>query len=57
MTQDYKEALYNQFGRERISVRQVDELVGLARGVCADGLLNHAEVEFLQKWLATNLVD
>ena len=48
------EALYNRFGGERISSRQIDELTGLARGLCADGVLNQAEVEFLQKWLATN---
>lgn len=48
------EALLNRFGSERITSRQVDELTGLARGLCADGVLNQAEVEFLQKWLAAN---
>ena len=46
--------LHNVFGRDRISVRQVDELIGIARGLCADGVLNDAEVEFLQKWLVVN---
>lgn len=55
MSDDRKDALYNQFGRERISSRQVDELIGLARGVCADGFLNQAEVEFVEKWLAANM--
>lgn len=55
MTSERNEYLYNRFGGERISSRQVDELIGLARGVCADGLLNQAEVEFLEKWLAANL--
>src|ERR1700752_4548484 len=49
-----KEELYNVFGRDRISVRQIDELIGIARGLCADGVLNDAEVEFLQKWLVVN---
>jgi NAD-dependent DNA ligase len=49
------EELYNRFGRQRIASRQIDELTGLARGLCADGILNQAEVEFLQKWLAANL--
>jgi hypothetical protein len=31
------EAELNKFGRERISSRQIDELTGLARGLCADG--------------------
>lgn len=47
--------MHNQLGGDRITARQVDELVGLARGVAADGDLNVAEVEFLQKWLAANL--
>lgn len=50
------EELYNRLGDDRITSRQIDELVGLARGVAADGDLNQAEVEFLQKWLAANLV-
>lgn len=46
---------YNRVGGDRISSRQVDELIGLARGVAADGTINTAEVEFLQKWLAANI--
>ncbi len=46
--------LLNRLGSDRITARQIDELVGLARGVAADGDLNQAEVEFLQKWLAAN---
>ncbi|WP_337188665.1 BRCT domain-containing protein [Phenylobacterium sp.] len=49
-----EEALLNQLGADRISARQIDELIGLARGLAADGDLNQAEVEFLQKWLAAN---
>jgi NAD-dependent DNA ligase len=45
---------YNRIGNERISTRQVDELIGLAHGLSADGVLNQAEIEFLQKWLAAN---
>lgn len=55
MTDQRNEEVYNRFGHERISSRQVDELIGLARGVCADGLLNQAEVEFIEKWLAANV--
>lgn len=46
---------YNRVGGDRISSRQVDELIGLARGLAADGSINKAEVEFLQKWLAAGL--
>lgn len=48
--------LLNRFGGDRIASRQIDELVGLARGVAADGDINQAEAEFLQKWLAANVV-
>jgi hypothetical protein len=49
------EAFYNTVGGDRITDRQIDELVGLARGIAADGAINQAEVEFLQKWLAANM--
>jgi len=45
---------YNRVGGDRISSRQIDELIGLARGIAIDGNLDRAEVEFLQKWLAAN---
>jgi NAD-dependent DNA ligase len=49
------DTLYLKFGKERISSRQIDELIGLSRGLLADGKLNQAEIEFLQKWLVANL--
>lgn len=49
------EQFLNRVGNERISDRQVDELVGLAKGVAADGIITQGEVEFLQKWLGANL--
>lgn len=49
------EGLFNKLGEDRITSRQIDELIGLAHGLAADGDLNQLEVEFLQKWLAANL--
>ena len=49
------EAFYARVGSDRLSSRQVDELIGIARGVAADGNINQSEVEFLQKWLAANV--
>jgi NAD-dependent DNA ligase len=49
------QAFYNRVGGERIASRQIDELIGLARGLVADGKISQAEVEFLQKWLAANV--
>jgi hypothetical protein len=54
MSGERNEELYKVFGKDRISVRQIDELIGIARGLCADGVLNDAEVGFLQKWLVVN---
>lgn len=48
------EAILVQYSRDRIESRQVDELIGLARGLIADGMINQQEVEFLQKWLVAN---
>lgn len=50
------ERLLNRFAVDRLSSRQIDELIGLARGIAADGNINLAEAEFLQKWLAANSV-
>lgn len=46
---------YNRVGGDRISSRQIDELIGLARGLCADKQINQLEAEFLEKWLAANI--
>jgi NAD-dependent DNA ligase len=43
------------FNRARLDDRQINELVGLSRGLIADGMINQAEVEYLQKWLAANV--
>lgn len=48
------EQFYNRMGGPRIATRQIDELIGLARGIAADGTINQSEAEFLQKWLAAN---
>lgn len=46
--------MYKIFRRGKICDRQVDELIGLARGLVADGLINKAEAEYLQKWLVAH---
>jgi NAD-dependent DNA ligase len=48
------EKLHNRLGGDRITSRQIDELVGIARGLVADEKINQAEIEFLQKWLVAN---
>lgn len=48
------EELHRIFGKARLNDRQVNELVGLARGLIADGMVNRAEAEYLEKWLVAN---
>ena len=46
--------LHMLFNRARIDDRQINELIGLAHGIIADGKVNQAEAKHLQKWLAAN---
>jgi NAD-dependent DNA ligase len=55
MTTDAGDEFYNRVGGDRIGSRQIDELIGIARGLVADNQISQGEVEFLQKWLAANL--
>ena len=45
---------YLIFNRTDVADRQVDTLIGLCRGITADGVVNQEEAEFLQHWLAAN---
>ena len=49
------EPTLNRLNNDRLQSRQIDELIGLARGLIADGSINANEVEFLEKWLVTNM--
>lgn len=49
------EQFLDRVGDDRITSRRIDELIGLSRGIIADGHVNQAEVEILQKWLAANV--
>lgn len=40
-----------QFSSRRVNTRTLDELVGITRGLAADGQIVQAEAEFLQHWL------
>lgn len=45
---------FTKFNRKNIQDRQIDTLIGLSKGMSADGKINQAEAEFLQKWLIQN---
>ena len=44
------------FNRARLDDRQINELLGLSHGLLADGKIDLAEAEYLQKWLAANYI-
>lgn len=46
--------LHRIYGKARINDRQINELIGLAHGLIADGDVNLPEAEYLQKWLVAN---
>lgn len=42
------------FNKNRLKTRASNELVGIAKGLIADGKLNEQEVDFLCSWLSNN---
>jgi len=42
------------FNKARLEERTVSELIGFCRGAIADGVVQQAEAEFLEQWLAQN---
>lgn len=45
---------YNHFNAARLNDRNIDELIGLCRGMMADGVVNQQEAEFLRGWIERN---
>lgn len=45
---------FTKFNRKNIQDRQIDTLIGLSKGITADGKVDKAEAEFLQTWLVQN---
>jgi len=46
--------IFTRFNRKDIQDRQVDTLIGLSKGLAADGKVDQAEAEFLLGWLIQN---
>lgn len=43
--------IFTRFNRKRIDDRQIDTLIGLGKGLLADGKVDQSEAEFLLTWL------
>ncbi len=46
--------IFTRYNRRNIIDRQIDTLIGLSKGLIADGKINQLEAEFLQNWLLQN---
>lgn len=46
--------IFTRFNRKNIQDRQIDTLIGLSKGIIADGKVVQAEAEFLMSWLVQN---
>lgn len=46
--------IFKRFNQKNIQDRQVDTLIGLSKGLIADGSLNQVEANFLYSWLIQN---
>ena len=46
--------IVDAFCQRMVTERQVDELIGMCKGILADGVLNAEEAQFLADWLETN---
>ena len=47
-------SVFTKFNQKSIQDRQIDTLVGLCKGITANGEVDQAEAEFLQTWLVQN---
>ncbi len=46
--------IFTRFNKKDIQDRQIDTLIGLSKGITANGEVDQAEAEFLQSWLVQN---
>lgn len=51
---DQGQPLNRLYNRKRRCDRTLDELLGLSKGMAADGVIDLGEAEFLQQWLTRN---
>ena len=48
--------IFTKYNKKSIHDRQIDTLIGLSKGLTADGKINQAEANFLYSWLIQNQV-
>ncbi len=55
MLDDHGRPLNRLYNHKRMNDRSIDELIGMARGIVADAMVNQKEVEFLRSWMEANV--
>ena len=51
---DHGQPLNRDYRKNQVADRQIDEVIGLCKGILADGMVNQGEAETLLKWLENN---
>ena len=51
---EHGQPLVSSFRSAAVAARQIDELIGVVKGIVADGMVHQAEIEFLLRWLESN---
>ena len=51
---EHGQPLNRSYRAHAVQERQIDELIGLVKGVLADGVICQGEVEYLLKWVESN---
>lgn len=51
---EHGQPLIQAFRAQAVADRQIDELIGIIKGVMADGMVHQGEVEFLIRWMESN---
>lgn len=52
---DHGQPVNRCFSADRLNDRAINELIGLCRGITADGIVSQAEAEFLKLWMEANV--
>jgi len=54
MLDDQGQLKDKRINARQVADRKIDELIGLCRGIMADGTINQKEAEFLMEWISSN---
>ncbi|MDH4232895.1 MAG: BRCT domain-containing protein [Nitrospirota bacterium] len=53
-TDDHGQPINKAFNASRLARRAIDEIIGIGKGIVADGIVTQEEAEFLIQWIIAN---